>query len=189
MNPFYSTFPETVTVNGEKYRINTDFRDFLFMSDVLESNASDIRKAKAVLSMYKDKIPKDYSAAMMAIADFITEAKTPKDGQEDEEQESRKKLISYEKDAPFIIGDFLRFYDIDLISCKYLHWKKFQLLLTGLPEDAETKKRIAYRDIDTGKIKDKDERARIIRIQKKIAIESMEADEERIGELFGEMMW
>ena len=87
MNPFYSTFPETVTVNGEKYRINTDFRDFLFMSDVLESNASDIRKAKAVLSMYKDKIPKDYSAAMMAIADFITEAKTPKDGQEDEEQE------------------------------------------------------------------------------------------------------
>lgn len=58
----------------------------------------------------------------------------------------------------------------------------------GLSEDSEIKKRISYRCIDAGKIKDRHERARIIRIQKAVSIEDTEADEGRIGELFGSLM-
>lgn len=189
MNPFYERFPETVMVQGKEYRIHTDFREFLLMSDILDSDVSDTEKAEAILSMYEDPVPKDYGAAMLAIADFVTDlAQEEYDQEEPDQEEHKKKLLSYTKDAPYIISDFLRFYGIDLTSCRYLHWRKFQLLLEGLPEDSEVKKRMAYRDIDAGKINDKDERARIIRIQRRIAIENMEADDGRIGDLLWRLM-
>lgn len=191
MNLFYERFPKTVDVDGKKYQIYTDFRDFLRLFDILKKEADEIKIASEFLSMYKDIIPRDYKKAIMAIVDFVLDKdqKEENDAESDEEnREEKKKLISYEKDAPYIIGDFLRFYGIDLISCEYLHWMKFQVLLEGLPEDSETKKRIGYRAIDPGKIKDKDERNRIIRIQKMISIEDNEADAERIGDLFGGLM-
>lgn len=191
MNLFYERFPKTVDVDGKKYQIYTDFRDFLRLFDILKKEDDEIKIASEFLSMYKDRIPRDYKKAIMAIVDFVLDKnqKEENDAESDEEnREEKKKLISYEKDAPYIIGDFLRFYGIDLISCEYLHWMKFQVLLEGLPEDSETKKRIGYRAIDSGKIKDKDERNRIIRIQKMISIEDNEADAERIGDLFGGLM-
>ena len=62
------------------------------------------------------------------------------------------------------------------------------MLLEGLPDDSGTKTRIGYRSINTGKIKDREERERIRRIQRMIALEDTEADEYRIGELFGGLM-
>lgn len=190
MNPFYDKFPDTVDVNGKSYRIHTDFREFLFLIDLLESDVEDIVMAEAILGIYKDEIPPDYKQAMNAIADFVTDSEPVENEKEKDKNKDRekKKLISYSKDAPYIIGDFIRFYHIDLTSCRYLHWKKFQLLLTGLSEDSETKKRIGYRSINPGKIKNNDERKRIIEIQRRISIEDEEADEGRIGELFGGMM-
>lgn len=191
MNPFYERFPKTVDVDGKKYQIYTDFRDFLRLFDILKNEDDEIKIASEFLSMYTDRIPRDYKKAIMAIADFVLDDKQKEENNaesDEENREEKKKLISYEKDAPYIIGDFLRFYGIDLISCEYLHWMKFQVLLEGLPEDSETKKRIGYRAIDPGKIKDKDERNRIIRIQKMISIEDNEADAERIGDLFGGLM-
>lgn len=191
MNPFYERFPKTVDVDGKKYQIYTDFRDFLRLFDILKNEDDEIKIASEFLSMYTDRIPQDYKKAIMAIADFVLDKdqKEENDTESDEEnRDEKKKLISYEKDAPYIIGDFLRFYGIDLTSCEYLHWMKFQVLLEGLPEDSETKKRIGYRAIDPGKIKDKDERNRIVRIQKMISIEDNEADAERIGDLFGGLM-
>ena len=61
-------------------------------------------------------------------------------------------------------------------------------MLEGLPEDSEIKKRIGYRAMNPDKIKNKEERSRIIKIQKMISIEDEEVDAERIGDLFGGQM-
>ena len=75
-----------------------------------------------------------------------------------------------------------------MLTCKYLHWQKFQMLLEGLPDDSGVKTRIGYRSIDAGKIRDKQERQRIQKIQRAISLED-ERDEEQIGDLFAAAMW
>lgn len=188
MNPFYEPFPKTVEVGGRHYPVKTDFRAVLKLLDCLEEEDEPKDKLMAILEMYKE-LPTDIGAAVRAIADFLAgDGKEDRQEDEGQEEKEKKKTISYKKDAPYIIGDFLRSYGIDLTSCQYLHWQKFQALLAGLSEDSETKKRIAYRCIDIGKIRDRHERERIIRIQKAISIEDTEADAERIGDLFGGLM-
>ena len=56
------------------------------------------------------------------------------------------------------------------MTCEYMHWWKFNALFDSLNENTELKKRIAYRMMDISKIKNKDEKKRIRRIQKQIAI-------------------
>lgn len=188
MHPLYESFPETVLVDGRPYHIRTDFRYVLRLIDTVEENPDEQECLAALLFMYDEEIPYDLEAAIYAISNFILgKEESPREGEKDEE-EDRKKTLSFSKDAPFIAGDFLRFYQMDLTRVKYLHWKKFQFLLDGLPEESETKKRIAYRAMDAGKIKDKHERERILRIQRNIALEDTEADAGRIGELFGGLM-
>ena len=48
--------------------------------------------------------------------------------------------------------------------------------------------KIGYRSIDAGKIRDKQERQRIQKIQRAISLED-ERDEEQIGDLFAAAMW
>lgn len=184
MNPFYEPFPKTVEVGGRHYPVKTDFRAVLKLLDCLEAGDRQEDKLMAILGLYKE-MPDDLEGAVWAVAGFIGGDRGDMAGEEGRE---RKKTLSYRKDAPYIIGDFLRFYGIDLTSCRYLHWQKFQALLVGLSEDSEIKKRIAYRCVDTGKIKDRHERERILRIQRAISVEDTEADAERIGELFGSLM-
>lgn len=63
------------------------------------------------------------------------------------------------------------------------------MLIDGMNEECELKKRMNYRSIDAGKIKDKAERERIMKIQRQIAITENSATDEDIGDAFGNMMW
>ena len=182
MTRLYERFPKTVKVAGKDLLVKTDFRAVLKMMDCLGNADSQEGKLQAILGLYKER-PGSLEEAIKAIADFVSGSE--KDGKTEEKE--HKKTLSYEKDAPFIASDFLRFYGIDLTSCKYLHWHKFQMLLAGLSEESETKKRMAYRAMDAGKIKNREERKRIQRIQRAISLEDEEADAERIGDLFGDL--
>lgn len=183
MDPFFDAYPKELEVSGKLYRIRTDFRAVLKVMHEVRDAEEPFARLSAVLWLYRD-IPDDAEAAVRAATDFIAGGRT-KCGAGSAE---RKRTFSYEKDATFIVGDFLRFYRIDLTSCRYLHWWKFQMLLEGLPDDSGTKTRIGYRSINTGKIKNREERERIRRIQRRISLEDVGADEYRIGELFGGLM-
>ena len=185
IHAFYESFPETVMVEGRSYHIRTDFRNVLRLIDIAEENQDEQECLVALLSMYDHEIPVNAEAAVYAISNFILGEEDQEKHEDESEEEHRNKTLSFSKDAPFIAGDFLRFYQMDLTRIKYLHWKKFQFLLDGLPEESETKKRIAYRAMDAGKIKDKHERERILRIQRNISLEDTEADAGRRGDLFG----
>ena len=41
MNPLYEKFPEHVIISGEKYRIVTDFREYIKLLDLLRDNEVD----------------------------------------------------------------------------------------------------------------------------------------------------
>lgn len=195
MNPFYEKYPRYVEVDEERFQIKTDFRQIIQVSDVLADDLPVETKAGYILSLYVERLPSDLVKAIKAIENFITGYSDRMDEIEEEEEEEekeapekkRKKVLSYDQDAPYIIADFMRFYSMDLMEIKYLHWYKFQLLMTGLPEDSMIKTRIMYRHMNLSTIKNKDERKRIARIQRQIAIKEKAPDDYEIGAIFGGM--
>lgn len=196
MNPFYERYPRYVEVDEERFQIKTDFRQIIRVSDILADDLPVEEKARCILSLYVERLPSDLVKAIKAIEKFITgyseridEISDEEEDEEDKEapEKKRKKVLSYDQDAPYIIADFMRFYSMDLMEIKYLHWYKFQLLMTGLPEDSATKQRIMYRTMNLSTIKNKEERKRIARIQRQIAIKEKAPDDYEIGAVFGGM--
>lgn len=64
----------------------------------------------------------------------------------DQPPEQQRKIMDYQKDAELIYASFFAAYKVDLFEMHgKLHWKKFQALLTHLPDDSKFKEVIGYR--------------------------------------------
>lgn len=196
MNVFYEGLPEVLVIDGKEYPIITDFREWLRFSDMLKSDIPQNYKLEFLEDMFLEDIPPIYSLedmdlVMKAITDFLSLSalEFPVRQQEEEsievfEDEGVKKAIYYEQDAPYIISAFQREYQMDLLSVEYLHWWKFRMLLDGLSEESQIKKRIYWRTCNVSKM-DKKERMEILRIRRKITIPEEEyVEDEDIGNAF-----
>ena len=123
----YDSLPDSVTVNGRKFKCDFDFRNVLKMLDMMQRedlvpDARDYLCAKCVIS---HRIPsKTASDVFKALCDVLFE-KTPEQG--------GKRLTSFEQDAPLIRAAFRQSYNIDLFRDR-LTWFEFTELLHGLPE-------------------------------------------------------
>ena len=196
INVFYESLPEALEINGREYPIITDFREWLRFSDMLKSDIPENSKLEFLEDMFLEEMPSMYSPedielVMNAITDFLSlaELEFPMLRQEEEEpgnvfEEGVKKAIYYEQDAPYIISAFQREYQIDLLSVEYLHWWKFRMLLDGLSEESQIKKRIYWRTCDVSKM-DQKERMKILSIRRRITIPEDEyVGDEDIGNAF-----
>ena len=196
INVFYESLPEALEINGREYPIITDFREWLRFSDMLKSDIPENYKLEFLEDMFLEEMPSMYSPedielVMNAITDFLSlaELEFPMLRQEEEEpgnvfEEGVKKAIYYEQDAPYIISAFQREYQIDLLSVEYLHWWKFRMLLDGLSEESQIKKRIYWRTCDVSKM-DQKERMKILSIRRRITIPEEEyVGDEDIGNAF-----
>ena len=97
---------------------------------------------------------------------------------------TEKKAIYYEQDAPYIISAFRREYQVNLLSVPYMHWWEFRILLDGLSEESQIKKRIYWRTCDVSKM-EKKERMEILKIRRSITIPEEEyVSDEDIGNAF-----
>ena len=188
MNPLYEPFPDYVVVNDKRVRIVTDFREYIKLIDLLKDDGvNTIEKAELIMSWFLDEPAGEFSECLQALSDFVTnyrDRETRSNREEENDQESEE-----QHSAPYIISGFLECYGIDLTEVLYMHWWKFQMLIDGMNEDCELKKRMGYRSIDLSKIKDKEERERIRKIQKQIAIVDRVITSEEIGDAFGNMMF
>lgn len=116
--------PDSVTVDGRKYKADFDFRNVLRMMDVLSNpnlttEARDWLAAKCIM---KKPVP----GAIDAIKRLLF-------GEEEPEGETGARLTSFEQDAELIRAAFWQTYRINLYTDK-LHWIVFKELLHGLPE-------------------------------------------------------
>lgn len=192
INPLYEKFPEYVVIDGKKYRIITDFREYIKLLELLRDEQIETSDKYYLIMQWFLDIPKaSFKKCLDALANFMTMESEQEESTEDNEgkAESKKQVLSYTQDAPFILSGFLECYGIDLQQVDYMHWWKFQILIEGMNEDCELKKRMSYRSIDVSQIKDKAERDRIKRIQMQIAITENKIGDEDIGNAFGNMMW
>lgn len=189
MNLIYDRYPDTVMLNGKRREIVTDFKDWLKFVDLLKDDEyGPEEKFESILLFYLDPLSDaDQSNACKPLIDFfkMVEADdTSYQGDyEDEEPQNVKPLYDFRYDARCIIAGFWHDYRIDLTKI-HMHWWKFRILLDGLSADTEFKQRVMYRNTDASRIKDVEERNRILRIQRNIAIPQPVPSDDEIGGMF-----
>lgn len=186
LNILYEQFPEYVTVNGERYLIETDFREWIRFSELVEDEELPWQiKLQFMLRWFLEEVPKDLEAAVYALGDFLAARKISIEEKDDSDQ-NVKPAFSFQEDAGCIYSAFIESYGIDLQLVSYMHWWKFKTLFDWLPEDTEIKQRIRYRTIDINSIKDKEERKRVKKIQEAIALHKKVyyVDDYEIGDVF-----
>lgn len=187
INALYEHFPETVMINGKEYQVLTDFRDWLRFADMLEDKDIPDREKLFMMAQWLEDAPAVISKEVVtALCRFYRanelEQDIPEDVDGDTDEIRRPPVISWKIDAKYIIGDFLRYYRIDLLTAG-MHWWKFRTLLSALPDESQMMKRIAYRSADLSLIKNEAERKRIMRMQQFYAL-PFELDDEDIGAVF-----
>jgi len=128
-NILTSTFPKSLTVNGEEYAIYWDHRSCLRIMAALESG--DLTRWEQYLylvqALYED-VPSDFNAALMQALWFLH------GGRELEEASARadtRRTFSYEQDAELIYAAFSTRHGIDLATAN-LHWWRFRALFSDL---------------------------------------------------------
>lgn len=186
IHPLYDDFPDKVTVNETQYPVVVDFRSWISFFDMLQDE-SYTPQERIVCSMewYLARPPCDIAAAYEALIKFASCEDLPHTGKNQHNKSGKESVISYQYDAAYIIGDFLRFYQIDLTKSD-MHWYRFRLLLEALPDESSVKQRAAYRSINLAKIKDKKQREHIRKVKDSVWIpreKKMSAGQ--IGAAFG----
>lgn len=202
MNVLYDPFPQTVSIDGREYRIVTDFREWIRLHSLVRDDTVPTEyKIRLLMQWYIDP-PADIGKGIKALGDFLraeeatgvslpdkekTDAATPDKGASAGDHDTENiPAFSYEEDAACIFCAFMECYGIDLESVRYMHWWKFRILFEGLNEETEIKQRIRYRLMDLSTIKDKEERKRIKKIKRAIALktEQKPVDDFEIGDVF-----
>lgn len=191
INALYEPFPEEIEVNGINYPIATDFREWFCFADMLADQELSPEEKIYLLAEWLIEPPKKITSELVyAVFRFYRgdalnpdPVETDEDEEQDEqEQPKRPPVFNWKYDARFLIGDFRRFYNIDLLTVE-MHWWEFLCLFTALPDDSQCKKRIDIRSTDLSKIKDKNRRDQIAAMQRRIAL-PFETDDDDMAAIF-----
>lgn len=124
MLKLFERLPDSITVNGRKYKCDFDFRNVLKMLEIMQRDdilpdARDYLCANCVC-----KAPKNASDVYNELCTVLFPQAQETGG---------KRLTSYEQDAGLIRTAFRQVYGIDLFRDK-LHWLEFTELMQCLPD-------------------------------------------------------
>ena len=185
----FEPLPECIEADGQELPVLTDFRAWLqFIGLVNDKTLSDVEKVAALRWWLEDERPVT-RGIVEGLCRFCRaqELDPDKDEQDAPEIGNKPPTWDWEIDAKFVLGDFRRYYDIDLLRVEYLHWWEFRALFAALPDDSRSFQRIGIRSMDLSEIKDKDAKRRYAEMQRRIAL-PFEMDDGAIGAVFAAMM-
>lgn len=167
MNILTAPLPKSVMVNGKEYEINTDFKVWIEIENIiLNDNMSIYEKIAKMLKMCYKTLPKSLPDALDAMMAFYLMSPQNDRPSKKPKNKNVKPIYSFDEDAPYIYSAFLSEYGIDLIK-QNLHWWQFVSLLKGLGDENKFCKIITWRAIDIDEIKDKSQK-KFIRKMKNI---------------------
>lgn len=143
----YTLPPESITVNGVDYPVDTDFRVWVKFQGVLLADGTNDEKAVKVCELMAEMgLPKT-KEALDAMLSFYSGAST----ENQTGSGGNVKAYDFEKDSEYIFSAFLDSYGIDLTT-ERLHWWRFKALFKSLPEDCQMCKIMMYRTVDIKKV-------------------------------------
>ncbi|MEG0133557.1 MAG: bacteriophage Gp15 family protein [Clostridium sp.] len=180
MNLLIDIAPRSVTIEGEDYEINSDFRtSILFELLMQDDELSDEDKIIQALELYYSVTPNNINEAVEKMLWFY---RCDKDIKESKGTgKSATQIYSFECDDDYVYSAFLDQYGVDLQDIEYLHWWKFKAMYKALKEDNEIVKIMGYRAMDINKISDKEQKKFYKDMQKLYEIPKSNRDIEKIN--------
>lgn len=167
--------PRFITIGGAAYAINTDYRIMAdFEKKIEDADMSDKTAFAQVLSETVSalfiEVPK--AETQQIIEGLLWYYRCGKELRNvPQTPRSNKRYYDYDEDADYIYAAFMQQYGDNLIT-SHMHWWEFRAKFISLTEDTEFVKIMQYRGTDVSKIKCKEERSRIKRIQERYALKS-----------------
>ncbi len=183
MNILIDLLPNEVNIEGQDYKINSDFRTSILFELLMQDNSiSEEDKIIQALELYYPILPTDLNQAIEKILWFY---RCGKDEVENKNKGTGKStnVYSYDYDDDYIYSAFLDQYGVDLQDVEYLHWWKFKAMFKALKEDNEIVKIMGYRAMDVNKIKDKEQKAHYTKMQELYKIPIAKDERNKLDEI------
>lgn len=174
MNILTDKIPESVTLDGKIYRINSDFRTALKIINFAEENSGIKLLMYALKNFYID-LPDNVQLAIDGMNMFYKRNKAQKG--------NGTQLFSFEKDAELIFSSFMSQYGINL-SQDNIHWYVFLALLKGLCGENAFSKVLAVRNLDISDIKDEKQKAYYAELKQKYSLSAELTIDEGLRRVF-----
>lgn len=166
-------YPEFAEIDGELYKINTDYTYALQCFKIIDDNSiSDVERAIAVVSVLFGQenekgdiinIPKNINVALEKAAIFLS------CGKESKSITDVKKDMDFDYDKEFIYASFISDYKIDLENTN-MHFWKFCNLISGLTEDSILNRVRDLRNTNLSDYTDPKTRSRIQEAMERVAL-------------------
>lgn len=153
-NILFDNLPEYIEIDGQSYKIDTDYRNCLRIITAFEDNELTPQEKQIILllNLYK-VIPPNIEQAVRMANTFLNGGEAGAD-----EETAPYRLYSFTKDARFIYAAFRQTHGIDLTKAD-LHWWQFLSLFMDLGAETTFSQLIGLRKrIKSGKAS-KEERA------------------------------
>lgn len=171
MFKLFERLPDSITVDGKRYRCNFDFRNVLKMLEIMQRDdilpdARDYLCARCVC-----KAPRNAGKVYAVLLSTLF-PHTPETG--------NKRLTSYEQDAGLIRAAFRQVYNIDLFRDR-LHWFEFVELLQFLPDGCRYEETIGIRarPMPAATKYNQKEREWLMKAKQSVALHLTEKEQER----------
>lgn len=170
MNILIDRLPDTIKVQGQEYRIQTDFRAFIKLEALLFDISDPVDKLIKILDLMiidltpelveNLKVPEFVEEMISQIIRFYSMNEEP-----EKSSKIQKRIYSFDSDAAYIYGDFYSQYGIDLSTAR-LHWWVFRTLLLQLGKESKFAEVIGFRSITLDSKMPKEQRAYYARMKK-----------------------
>ena len=181
----FEKLPDSVTVDGKRYRLDFDFRNVLKMMEIMANDdlLPDARDYLALKCLTKH--PRNTGKVLAAVKDTLFEEKP---------QTTGERITSFEQDAGLIRSAFRQVYGIDLFRRK-LHWLEFTELLQNLPEGNRYEEVLGIRSrpIPSPTKYNQKEREWLMKAKQSVALHLTESEAARkydrdVGNIFSSLM-
>lgn len=166
-------YPEYANINGQRYKLNTDFRVGLRCFKVIDDpSICDEERALAVVYLLFGFVPESEISLFLEKATLFLQC-----GKTKEEHEHQKKDMDFVHDAGYISASFMSDYQLDLNTAK-LHWWQYCELIQGLTEHCVLSRVREIRNYDLSDIKDAKGKMRMAQAKEALALPIEHTQEE-----------
>lgn len=176
--------PDCITVGEKKLKVNTDYRRWLIVYEILSSDSAmsiplGLKARLAAECVLECEIGEDeYGAFLDGAYSFLLRRET-NDIHDNviHDTAAREKLFDFSADSALILASFLSEYGIDLTK-ERMHWYKFMALLTSLPPTSPLMRTVALRAADLSLVEDDRMRRGLRRAKNAVRIKDERKDEQ-----------
>lgn len=164
MNILIDELPNSWEVDGEYFKLKTDYRQVLKFFNIMKNKEMDDNlKVHKILNLFFYKVPN--SPKIWEFINYYVNA-----GETKEDNDNDRKVFDFDIDAGRIYSAFLQTYNINLCQVE-MHWFIFMELLQALPENTRLMQIIDIRSRKVNKSDSKEYVRELRKLQNKYRIE------------------